>query len=243
MTTIQVHNLVASSYELVAQEYYDSDRHPTCANFREASNLLLRKCHDIICVSHAICEVGPGRSLIAEYLSTITDSLDGLVLVDESPTMLGYSEEWGKAGAILNRGSAYSLPVRSNAFDLVVSCLGDPYNTSAFWAEVQRVLAHGGKVLFTTPSFEWAQSFRIGPDSCDLESADFELSDGRHVLLPSFIRPTADQALMIQAAGLILEQVDHICVRDLSSHKLSPKLLLNRETNANVVTGYVATKP
>ena len=201
MSNTQTCGLVAASYELVAQEYYDSERHPTCSNFREASLILLRKWRVPILQSRSICEVGPGRSLVAEFFLSARDNLDRLVLVDESASMLAYSEKWRDAGATLKIGSAFSLPVPSNAFDLVVSCLGDPYNTFSFWTEVRRVLVPGGTCLFTTPSFDWAHSFRIASDSKYMESADFELFDGTHIQLPSFIRPPADQAILIRSAG------------------------------------------
>ena len=80
---------------------------------------------------------------MAEFILSARDNLDRLVLVDESASMLAYSEKWRDAGATLKMGSAFSLPVPSNAFDLVVSCLGDPYNTFSFWTEVRRLLVPG----------------------------------------------------------------------------------------------------
>jgi len=225
MSKTQTCNLAAASYDSVAQEYYDSERHPTCSNFREASLILLRKWHVPILQSSSICEVGPGRSLVAEFFLSARDNLDRLVLVDESPSMLAYSEKWRNAGATLKIGSACSLPVPSNAFDLVVSCLGDPYNALSFWTEVRRVLIPGGTCLFTTPSFDWARSFRNGRNAADMESADFTLLDGTHVQLPSFILSPTDQARLIQSAGLTLEQESHTFVRDLEASKYLPSCL------------------
>ena len=242
MSNTQTCGLVAASYELVAQEYYDSERHPTCSNFREASLILLRKWRVPILQSRSICEVGPGRSLVAEFVLSARGNLDRLVLVDESASMLAFSEKWGDAGATLKIGSAFSLPLPSNAFDLVVSCLGDPYNALSFWTEVRRVLIPGGTCLFTTPSFDWAHSFRKGGDVAAMDSADFTLLDGTHVQLPSFILSPTEQARLIQSAGLTLEQESHTFVRDLQGLKISPKLLAGRNQDATVVTGYVATK-
>ena len=75
-------------------------------------------------------------------------------------TMLAYSAAWFRRGARPVIADALRLPIRSACFGLVVASLGDAYNDPQFWSEVSRVLQPGGVVLFTTPSFEWAVSFR-----------------------------------------------------------------------------------
>src|ERR1700728_1042873 len=163
------------SYDLIAQEYYDPKRHPTCANFRDASRILLRRWLAPTPTQARICDVGAGRSLSAEILREERRSLGLLVLVDQSRPMLAYSEGWRGDGATLCVASASALPYSSEYFDVVASSLGDPYNLDSFWAEIHRVLKIGGKCFFTTPSYDWAQAFRSAPDSDSKHSSDFEL--------------------------------------------------------------------
>jgi SAM-dependent methyltransferase len=231
-----------ASYELVASEYYDSGRHPTCANFREASRILLREWRLPLVSSRRVCEIGAGKSITAEIFSEENRPLDGLTLVDESPSMLAYSKHWTQEGANLKLGAASHLPFATEEVDVVVSCLGDPYNGVSFWREVSRILRHEGLCLFTTPSHDWATSFRKQTNS-DPESAQFELLDGTRVLLPSFILHDSDQVALIQSCELEVCKVAHISVRDLSGHRLSPKLLLSRGQDASVVAGYLISKP
>lgn len=232
----------AVSYELVAQEYYDPERHPTCANFREASRLLFRRWLSLVPNQKLICEVGAGKSLLAEILTEALRSLDTLTLVDESPSMLGYSRALKEFGVKLDLASVFALPYDSKSFDVVASCLGDPYNSISFWGEVRRVLKPGGICLFTTPSWEWAQAFREITDTNSMHSSAFELSDGSQISLPSHIYPQHDQIRLIEWANLSVSEISQVLIRDLSGQKFSPKLVLRRGADASVVTGYVARR-
>src|SRR5580658_7644900 len=98
-----------SSYEDVAAEYYDSERHPTCANFRGASRLLLRTWL-VGKRNTRLCEIGAGKSVVAEILSDLGYPLGHVTLVDDSPSMLGYSKHWIRDGAKLELGSSSHLP-------------------------------------------------------------------------------------------------------------------------------------
>jgi SAM-dependent methyltransferase len=156
---------VAATYEDLAGEYYDADRHPTCANFREASGLLT-DAWLLADAKHArtFCEVGCGKSLMAETLQR-GSMFDRLTLIDSSHSMLGYSEPWRQHRTDLVLADVARLPLRSDTIDALLSSPGDAYNTEGLWAEVARVLALDGVALFTTPSFAWAQEFRR--DSAD----------------------------------------------------------------------------
>jgi SAM-dependent methyltransferase len=231
-----------TSYELVAREYYDPERHPTCANFREASRTLFQRWLKTVSIRAQICEVGAGKSLLAEILSEERTDLQSLALVDESPSMLEYSEPWRYVGVRLDLASAFALPYGSESFDIVASCLGDPYNSWSFWVEVCRVLKPNGTCLFTTPSFDWAKSFRGATDTDALHSSAFDLVDGSQVSLPSYIYPEPDEVQLMKSAKLTVSEISQVSIRDLSGHKLSSKLMLNRGADASVVTGYVASK-
>ena len=232
-----------ASYEDLAPEYYDPTRHPTCANFREASRHLIGKLLQTLPDNGGwICEVGPGKALLPELLSAESAALDRLIVVDSSPSMLQHSHQWGCLGVNLILGDSTMLPVASGSLELLLSSLGDAYNQPAFWNEVNRILRPSGIVLFTTPSYDWAFAFRGGGKRKAMMTAEFELSNGRRILVPSWIYPVTDQVRLISEAGLLVKEVADVPVSALKSEPLSPKLLMDRGPQASVVTGYVLTK-
>lgn len=237
-------NVIWGTYEELASEYYDPIRHPTCANFREASGYLLKEWLRIYAIGNGwLCETGPGRSLVAELLSDLGISLKRLILVDSSPSMLAHSKQWASRGAHFVLGDAAAMPLESQCLDLLVSSLGDPYNTITFWEEAYRVLRPGGISLFTTPSYDWALAFRSGLSKEAAMWAEFELSDGRRVRVPSLIHSVPEQFSLIGTSRLLTKDVADVPITAIKSGKLSPKLLSERGPNASVITGYVIRKP
>ena len=98
----EITGFLHGEYEDLASEYYDPLRHPTCANFREASDLLLGGwLREYSAAGAWICEVGAGRSTVAEQLAMRNISLNRLTLADSSAEMLAYSREWAARGALL----------------------------------------------------------------------------------------------------------------------------------------------
>ena len=228
------------NYEQLAAEYYDAERHPTCANFREASAKFLAE-FLLANPGARICEVGAGKSLVAE-LTEEHLSRYHLVLINSSPTMLRYSAKWATLGVELIVGQADRIPVESDSIDILVSSLGDPYNTARFWTEVQRVLRPGGTALFSTPAYEWASAFRPAGSPDLMTSAEFELVTGAHVFVPSYIYKKTEQQAIIEEAGLIVECVRDISLADLNAERVSPKLLIGQTRGSSIVTGYVVKK-
>src|SRR5947207_2274412 len=97
----------SGSYDDVAAEYYDPVRHPTCANFREASDYLLDQWWAEYQIGEsAIFEVGPGRSAAAEQMLKRGAHLNQLTLVDSSSAMLAYSGKWRAYGSHLIMGDS-----------------------------------------------------------------------------------------------------------------------------------------
>lgn len=231
-----------TTYEELASEYYDARRHPTCANFRTASRAILEHWLPIANSPHGeVWEVGAGASLVAELLSQRDKNLDRLLILDSSPSMLRHSEQWQRHGAELVVAPATDIPAADASAELVVSSLGDAYNVDAFWAEVGRVLAPDGLCLFTTPAHAWSSRFRNGADA---GTAEFELADGRHVLVPSFIDRPEQQAERIERAGLVVEEVVDLPFSRLdAAEPRSPKLEVVRDDDASVITGYRARRP
>jgi SAM-dependent methyltransferase len=231
------------TYEELAEEYYDASRHPTCANFRQASAVLLRKwSSNLPSELGSSCEIGPGRSLLAEFRTLGKFSTRALLLVDSSPSMLEHSRfysGYGQRGII---GAATALPVKDDSVEFVASFLGDPYNVPEFWREVYRVLKVGGKFVFTTPSYEWASAFRAGLGAEEKASAEFLLSNGRKVFVPSFILPEKKQRELIASANFQILDFAGVRASDLGHQRLSPKLMVNNTKELVVVTGYLCEK-
>jgi hypothetical protein len=220
---------IQASYDQLADEYYDAELHPTCANFREGSKALIG---EWLTASHrpTICEIGAGKSIVVEVAAE-EERLDpiSLVLVDESVRMLRHSNTGGSFVV----ADACALPT-SATFEVIVASLGDPYNVPAFWGEVARACEPGADVFFTTPSYEWATTFR-DPDAA--EQADFVTTSGEHVWIPSYIASASDQAAMGRAVGLRLQMKKDFYATELSG-PLSPKLSASAQHNDPIVTGY-----
>jgi len=231
-----------SSYEDVSTEYYDSVLHPTCANFREASKHLISEWFQRSpLIQSSVCEIGAGKSLVAELLLERQYLQNLLLVFDSSQGMLGYSKEFLDPFTRLALAEASNLPIPSESMNLAVSSLGDPYNYSAVWNEVYRVLKPGALWYFTTPAYDWSIAYRAQSGFFDL--AAFELRDGQDALLPSFIYPRDEQLTLFENSGFLVREYAAVTASALTSNRISPKLLLNRGPNAIIVEGYVVQKP
>lgn len=230
-------------YQDIASEYYDSMRHPTCANFREASSLLIDKWLRIIQPGGGVfCEVGAGDSLLAELLSSSGVAARELIITDSSLAMLSYSKRWSSTSTHLVLSDAMNLPFSDHSVDLLVSSLGDPYNLPEFWDEVYRVLTPGSIALFTTPAYSWARVFRTKSHR-DFTAAQFDLLDGGSIDLPSWINPVREQIEIIEKSGLKVVETSTVSISEIGSNHLSPKLMIERGPGAEVVEGYMTTRP
>lgn len=79
-------------------------------------------------------------------------------------------------------------------------------------------------------------------DAKSMHSSVFEIADGTEISLPSHVYSEDEQAVLIEAAGFTVSDVSHILISDLVGQKLSPKLVVSRGLDANVVTGFVAKR-
>jgi ubiquinone/menaquinone biosynthesis C-methylase UbiE len=218
------------TYDELAPEYYDSKKHPTSANFREASKALITPwLSRLLRPQWEVMEVGAGRSVVAEWLTETGRTVASLWITDSSLEMLSYSSGFD---ANLVQCDARHMPFTANSFEVIVSSLGDPYDTSAFWKETSRVLKPGGYILFTTPSFQWAAKFRGG-----VKTAEFQLHRGEVIRVPSFVRPRFLEERMIKHAGLTVLSSAQFHDQGIWDSPRSPKL---RE--GPIVTGYIVQK-
>src|SRR4051794_22777325 len=138
-------------------EYYDETLHPTCADFRLASTLYLRRLFASETVEGRIADIGCGKSILLE-MPLPTSSNRDLVLVDESNDMLLQNDR--------RRGNfeIRKLDLRTSVFgtvefDWVFAIMADPYNTLSAWSNIGRALKPLGQCIFVVPSFTWSNKF------------------------------------------------------------------------------------
>ncbi|CDX25100.1 putative Methyltransferase type 11 [Mesorhizobium plurifarium] len=217
----------ATSYHQVASEYYDSCKHPTCANFRSASKVALNRFLEVMHASNIVCEIGAGKSLYAECLPDWAQRKQKLFLNDSVPEMLSYSKRAFDEGAEAVIGDASKIQIATKA-DFVLCSLGDPYNGKKFWENCKNIIEHGGVLLFTTPSFDWATRFR-SPDERSLTHAEFILSDGATALMPSYILSSEDQIRLICESGLWVKETGQIWLDEIADSNISKKLSFTSE--------------
>lgn len=233
---------INSAYELVADEYYDNQKHPTCHCFNRLSRLYLERQIPEPLGDNKILEVGSGDSSVAAILHARGYSLERLIITDASPKMLEYSKKWKHYGAKLRVADAHCLAKSCSNVSLVVASLGDPYNTVDFWREASRVLQPNGKLIFTLPSFEWAARFRSRNEVNSFHSAEFQLKDGSILDVPSFILPLNFQIQMIEEAGYMVSHFEALGLNDLDIEDQSPKLHVFGNDISSLILGFTAHK-
>jgi SAM-dependent methyltransferase len=231
-------------YETLSSEYYDRIRHPTCADFRHASLRLIATYLSLMGrrAVPRILEVGAGRSVFVELAATFSYLLGRTIVTDSSQGMIQHTDitSDGISRACAN---AEALPFRDGAFDLMISSLGDPYNTELFWREVGRVLSDGGCCIFTTPAASWSDRYRDARQSGDQRIAVFETKGGKIVGVPSFVMPPIDQMIFLKGLGLSVTDV-WTFTRDMFPDvaQLSPKIAQFTHDATPVVCQYIVRK-
>jgi SAM-dependent methyltransferase len=223
------------TYDVLADEYYDRSLHPTSHAFREASlALLLPQLANLR--KGLFLEVGSGRSIFEDLPPVQRPDL--IVVTDRYERMLRYSVLALDGEAQLALADAATLPIAHSTIDTVISSLGDPYNTPTFWSEARRVLRPGGRVLFTTPSFDWSHQFRSSLGNDQL-LAEFPTRDGGHLSVCSLVFDTPVQCEMIEKAALHVVEVSSLSRDSIPAAEHAPKLQV---TDGPLVTLYIAEK-
>jgi hypothetical protein len=230
------------SYEHVAREYYDVRAHPTSHNLNRLSRLFIERRFPEPWDGRRTLEVGAGASSVAALLHARGYGLEGLRITDSSPAMLRHSARWRADGATLDVCDASATGAADGAYDILVAGLADPFNTPAFWAEAGRVLAVGGRALFTTPSFEWSTRYRDAAGD-EAQTAEFVLTDGHRIGLPSLVTPFEAQMAMCEAAGFAVVAFESLGAHDLHpAEALSPKVEVFDDGTSSLVWGFALTR-
>lgn len=223
------------AYARLATEYYLPDCNRTCQALRDASRRLLERLLPTEPGGGSLVELGAGRSLLASPCQRAGIPLQRLVISDAVAQMLAYSQEWERRGARLLCAPAHDVPLPAASASVIVASLADPYNTPGSWKEITRLLEPGGRVIFTTPSWEWAQLQRGGTPA-----ARFTLRDGREVTAPSHVPTESGQREMIEREGLEVRERAWVRCEELET-PLPPKLA-GLPPSTPLVTAYLAVR-
>jgi SAM-dependent methyltransferase len=208
----------SARYESVAAEYYNEQHHPTCADFREASRVYLKRVFEFERPAGRLADVGCGQSLISEFAS------DDLVLIDESPAMLDLNLDHREK----RRFNVVESPFGNSEFDWIFAVLADPYNEIGAWLNIAKALRPEGQCVFIVPSYCWASKFRASSKNEITGKARFDLLSGESLFLPSTILLPEKQKTLISSSGLHVDRIDHVYVSDLAgirSEKISSVLM------------------
>lgn len=231
-----------SNYDPVAGEYYDIERHPTSNDFSMASRLLI---HDYIRnfpPKGIVCEVGAGFSENIRELALVP-SIDNILVTDISERMLSYSRERFKEIAEFLVCDAKNIPVSDKSIDLLISSLGDPYNTPEFWREADRVLTRNGEIFFTTPSWDWAKTFRSQVEGEKPNKALFINKAEEHIYLDSYILDVTRQTSMIEKFDFRVRRVEYFKLSQFGENDtISPKLSGYLTPDTPIVTSYCVVR-
>ncbi|SRR6266478_552573 len=227
-----------STYDLLAEEYYDAIAHPTCCNLNRLSRLFVERHFPEPWSGWETLEVGAGDSCVASILHARGYSLRGLRITDASEGMLRHSSRWKELGATLMTCDAYALSHPGHSISLLVASLGDPYNTPDFWAEAHKGLRPEGKLIFTMPSFAWSSRFR-GMNSAGANLAEFVLRDGSRVVVPSCVMSLPEQVRMIEDAGFMVAAFESLGADSLGPDEpRSPKIEVFGDEVSSLVWGF-----
>lgn len=231
------------TYGFLAEEYYDETLHPTCSNLREASKELIR---EIIRSGGLgqfknVLEIGAGKSLLIELIEEEGFSFEKILITDSNEAMLQHTKNIIRdINCEIKVLDAEKTGFVDQSFDLIISSLGDPYNTLKLWFEISRILSKNGLCIFTTPSFDWSQKYR--GNSLNHKFAEFLTKDNELVKVPSFIYDYNGQNEILSKAGLEIVKTYDYKLNELQQKIISSKLKISDNKELTIVTVYLVRK-
>lgn len=143
-----------SSYELIADEYYDHT-HVTSRNLDSAT---LEFCNDFnfeMPSEGLVLELGCGKGCSGKYCKVESKRI---IQLDISRSMLRLDPREDCIQRIL--GDALKIPFKSSSFSIVTAFLYDPYNKDDLYMEISRVLKPNGVFIGTLPHSQWLLTLR-----------------------------------------------------------------------------------
>lgn len=225
-------------YDLIADEYYDRERHPAIACLHEGARIGIHRALSTLKLTTVLraLEVGCGHPIVNQVDDLRNASLVGL---DLSPAMLG------NADLSCMLGDAEAMPCGSSSFDLLVASLSDPFNTPQFYSEARRVLSPGGSLVFAVPDYEWVR-FNQRRGGIGEDSAAIRREDGSIVIVRSLVFAQRQQEEMLQRAGFAQTAVQSVSFSDLTPRcKIPPRFLddSGELISQNIITVYSSQRP
>ncbi len=186
------------AYDVLASEYYVSERHPTCANFGAIHDAIIDSLRPLVSGDGTYLEVGCGTGKLDRLRSG-----DGTVLTDLSGSMLQLARRRTSDGIRCERMDAFSPHFRDGSVRGAFAFLGDAYNHPVFFHRVHQMLVNGGHLVFTIPSHTWATALR-SKLQIPLAETIFLHRSGKSVSAPSITRSVEDQAVLLTDVGFRL---------------------------------------
>jgi 2-polyprenyl-3-methyl-5-hydroxy-6-metoxy-1,4-benzoquinol methylase len=233
-THIDTVGYAPSSYQALAGEYYDPGLHPTCDALGRASHIAISGLLPIPRDGARILEVGAGKGcLSAPWLQSVRTLIES----DVSIEMLRHRERTSPGHAAVFDGE--KMAIKDKAIDVIVSGLGDPYNTRAFWEECERCLALDGLMVWSTPSHAWARRWRMQGSEPEY-AARFDLANGAIEYVRSIVLPEASQNRLLEEAGL--RAIRTLPVAAGRAAPLPPKVTSVLRPDDPLVVGYLIAR-
>lgn len=200
-------------YDLIADEFSD-DRRVTTANFHALGEGFFRRQFARYALNcRTALDVGAGRGYL---LPMLQEAFPCVVAVDLSTEMLSLIRP--TSGHVVTVcGSAYNLPFDDGSFDIVASCLADPFLRRRALTEIQRVLTAGGALVLSTPSRVWADALRKRSKIVP-ETTEFAHSTGATARVCSFTYSDEELKALVESCGYQLEAFEVAHGKDLRGH-------------------------
>lgn len=229
-----------AGYDLLSNEYYTPDKHPTCANFTSlhlhTSDILRRW----IKPGHRYLEVGCGNGRL-----DLIANRSRVVLTDLSEGMLMHARKRTRGLVLCRRMNAFEPDFPDESFDGVGAFLADSYNHPSFYRAIRKVIKPGGLLFLTLPNHIWATALRSSLNFPSHETV-FIVGGEQRVPIPSITRLAPDQAELLSNLGfdVVLSTTLNLnSVATPSEHvRIAGEALGLRSTSVPLLDLYLAIK-
>jgi guanylate kinase/SAM-dependent methyltransferase len=201
-------------YDAISTEFRDELR-ITTKNFHDASMVFWNRALAPLTTTPKgmrVLELGPGNGWLFSKISPREHEIDALDLSERME--VSYARH-------VFRCSARHIPVEASFYDLVVGSLVDPLLTPEVFIEIDRVLKPGGKMVITTPSWEWASNLSGRVEN----KTAFQRIDGTTVEVFSFCDPLITHLSIKAITDLRVLEVNSLSLGGMYEHDISPAIV------------------